>query len=457
MLARQAGAHNAGYAHVEDWRIETNLGVGVMAFGTQALVRLAVAVLPLTAAGCSWAAPAPIQNVSSRTQLQAALLTAKGGTEIRLAPGDYGVLDLSRRKYSDGRLTIVAAGPKRPKFTSVVLNESSGIVLAGLELSGPGRPVVAITNASDIILAGNRITNGTGNQDPWDDSGTAFRIRFSERVTLVGNVFEDLFAVGFFQRSNRVSFADNTIRYVREGINVAAIRDLDISRNYFHSFSPRFDLKEHPDSIQFWTARETEGSSQVKLIENVMLHGGCGAIQGIFIRSESTNNKKAVQVRHSDFTVQRNVYFGASKHGVTVSSVDGALIENNVVVPSAHSISGVTRAEAQAKDKRCSGALQPAILSRFGTEKHVIRRNIAPLISKTDAQQTDNIILGGRGVSAVQLFGAQPSGDAPPLESFVTKQAKARAKSIGILAVFPNGAPDDYRVALQSALKQHKQ
>ena len=329
----------------------------------------AAALLPLLATACDAAAPAAsgaVKTVSGPVQLQAALLTAKGGTEIRLQPGDYGELSLRGKKFEGQPLTLIAATDKRPVFTKLTLDGASGIVVAGVQVSGLGRPLVGMSNASNIVFAGNLVTGANHNQDPWDDNGVAAWIRFSRHMTIAGNIFEDFRGTAYFQQTDRATFADNTVRHVREGLNVAASTNLDLMRNYFHSFSPKFMDREHPDSIQFWTAREKIGSSNVRIVENVMMHGLCGAIQGIFIRSETTGNPKAPQIYHDNFLVQRNVYYGASKHGVTVTSVHGSVVENNVVVASPWSLSGIKRADAQAKDPRCSGALQPAILTRFG-------------------------------------------------------------------------------------------
>lgn len=414
-----------------------------------ALVIRMAALLGMSAmmAGCSWAAPAAVQTVSTPAQLQAALLAAKGGTEIRIAPGDYGALNLANRSFTGGRLTLIAAGKERPAFTSVDLGKASGITLAGLQLAGPGRPVISLAGASDIVLAGNRIGGATLNGDPWDETGTGMRVRFARHVTIYGNVFEDLQGTAFFQGSDGLIFARNTVQHVREGLNIASTRNLLLERNWFHDFSPKFQNNEHPDSIQFWTARETEGSANVRIVENVMVHGQCGAIQGIFIRSERQT------VRHSNFTLQRNVYYGASRHGLTASQIDGLLEENNVVVGSPYSESGARRGSVS--DPRCGGALVPSLRGRGSTDV-VLRRNAASIIGKTGGKEVENEILGPRGTPYAKFFAARPTGDTPPLSAFLTRPGSAYAKrGVGVLAEFPHGAPADFREVLAAALKAH--
>ncbi len=408
------------------------------------------AAAPLFLAGCGEAAtsqPSNVRTVSSAEELQAALKDARAGMEIRVAPGEYGALNLRGRKIEDGWLTVTAAGPQRPVFSSVSLSRANGIIVSGLQLTGPGRPVISIINASNIILSDNLIGGATLNDDPWDETGTGFRIRFSRHVTVLGNKFTDLFGTGYIQGSDGVIIAENEITKVREGFNVASTANLYIERNYFHGFSPKFQNGEHPDSIQFWTAREKQGARNVRIAENVMLHGICGAIQGIFIRSERAT------VRHSNITIERNVYYGASKHGVTLGGTDGGLIANNVIVGSPYSESGIRR--NMVTDPRCGGSVMPALISGSSTGI-TLKDNMAPIIGKTQNKLIDNLVIGPKGDSYAKTFGKRPEGETPPLSAFVSRPgSNAAKKGAGISATFPFGRPADTATALSSALRRH--
>lgn len=398
--------------------------------------------------------------VSTATELRSALEAARtlnGGAEIRVRPGNYGALKWNNKAYTKGRVYMIAATTTRPVFTSMSLTGSSGMAVVGMQISGTERAVVYLNTTKDMIFAGNLVTGANRNKDPWDDNNTGVHVRFADRITLSHNIFEDLRGSTYVQRSSKVVFEYNTMRNVREGLNVAAVNNLDITRNYFHSFSPNIPAGEHPDSIQFWTSGETAGSTSVNLIENVMVHGGCAAIQGIFIRSE-TEGKPIPQVRHRNFVIRGNVYYGASKHGTTVSSVDGALVENNVVIASPYSETGVSRPEAQAKSPRCSGALQPAILSTNGNTTHVFRKNITTQMGSTSGSVADTIIVGRAGGEPyTNVFPARPTGETPSLSAFVTKNpSAARTRRIGVLASFAHGASLTTDSALARARSVHK-
>ncbi|WP_199555332.1 right-handed parallel beta-helix repeat-containing protein [Sandaracinobacteroides hominis] len=399
-------------------------------------------------------------SVSNLTELRAALstaLTVPGGAEIRLQPGNYGSLVWTSKAYKLGRVKLLAATSVRPVFTHMNLSSSSGMAISGMQISSSERAAVYLNSTRDIIFAGNVVTSVNRNSDPWDDGNSGIHVRFAERVTLTGNLLEDLRGGVYFQQSSKVTFEYNTLRHIREGINVAATDDLDLYRNYFHSFSPKVAAGEHPDSIQFWTSREKVGSSHVKIIENVMAHGGCAAVQGIFIRSE-TEGKNIPQIRHTDFTIRGNVYFGASKNGLSMSSIDGAVAENNVVIASPYSETGVSRADAQKKDPRCSGALKPALLSRFGTTSHMIRNNIVSQLGTSDGSQSNNITVSTTGTTVwTEVFRTRPTGATPALSVFLTKNpSAARTQGVGVLASYAYGATLTARQALERALEVHK-
>jgi hypothetical protein len=404
---------------------------------------------------------AKVFTVSTLTELRAALTEAQSlaGAEIRLASGSYGTLDWRSRSYPLGMVRLVAAQGAEPVFTAINFTASSNILLSGVRVSGAGRPLLDLSSSSNIIVAGNRFTGANINQDPWDDFTTAVWARNTRTVTLSHNVFEDLKSAVFVQRASAVTIEFNTVRHVREGMNVAATTDLDIRNNLFHSFSPNWAAGEHPDAIQFWTTNETAGSSNVRIIENAMLFGGCKSVQGIFIRSESEGQTSIPQIRHSNFTIQRNVYYGSSRNGLSVSSVDGALVENNVVVSSPYAESGISRTTAQAQDPRCSGALVPGILSRFGSTTHRFARNITVVLGSTEGVRTDDVALGtAAGMTPWSAaFARKPTADVPALSEFLTLNPSAlRTRNIGLLQTFANGQSLTGAAAATRGLAIHK-
>jgi hypothetical protein len=417
--------------------------------------------LAVLMAAIPWAALAageagkPLYRVSSRAELLAAIAAAGPGDTIRLKAGDYGDVSLRNRRYAGKRLTLVGDTADRPVLASLDLRQAAGVAVAGVRISGATSPLVNMSGASDIVFAGNEVTGSNRNQDPWDDGSAGIHARTAQRVTIAQNLFEDIRVAAYVQRSSGVTIARNTARHVREGLNLAAVSNLDIVGNLFHSFSPLYPKKEHPDAIQFWTSGETEGSSDVRIANNVMLLGGCKAVQGIFVRSE-TGEGLPNHVRHRNFTVSGNVYYGSSRHGITLSGIDGATVDNNVVVSTPFSEAG--RVGAAATDPRCSGAMVPVLRTTKAMTDHSLSRNIVMHIDKTEARQADNIVVGsGRGANWTDLFAARPTADTPALEEFVTRTpSKARSRGIGLLATFPHGASGAGSAALAEALRMHK-
>jgi hypothetical protein len=403
---------------------------------------------------------AKVFTVSDRTQLIAALTEAQGlaGAEIRLLPGDYGVLRWTSKSYPLGRVFIRAAESTPPLFTEFSLSGSSSIAVSGIRVASLVSPAVQLSGTTDVIFAGNFVSGGTSTTtDPWDDGNAGVHVREARRVTLSNNQFENLRSAAFVQRSTAVTFEQNTIRNVREGVNVAAATNLDLRNNRFERFSPKYPNGEHADAIQFWTSNETQGSSDVRIIENAILLGGCKSVQGIFIRSETENSSTATQVRHSNFEIRRNIYYGSARNGLSVSSVDGAVVANNVIVASPYGLSGITRAEVT--DERCSGALVPGILSRFGGTTHRFSDNITHVIGSTEGTREDDISIGsGAGdFKWTQVFKKQPTSDIPAISEFVTRTpSSVRTRGIGVLDSYMAGKTLGESAALTRALSVHK-
>jgi hypothetical protein len=394
--------------------------------------------------------------VSNDLTLRAALGTARAGSTIVVKPGDYGLLNLKNRRFEGRPLRIVGSGDGPATFAGADLSGAEQLVISGLSFSAPVHPVIRMQGARNILFAGNHVTGAEPDGDPWNNGNSGIHIRESGQITLYGNRFNDLRGTAWIQRSQDVIFSRNSISQVREGLNVAATQNLSIDGNDFRDFSPIFARKEHPDAIQFWTSRETQGSSDVRIRDNVILMGGCKAVQGIFIRSETEGrNDGGVQVRHRNFTIQRNLYYGSSRNGLSVSSVDEALVENNVIVGSPYGLSGTKRADVT--DPRCGGSLVPGILSRNGTETHRFLRNVTNIMGKTDGVSDDNIALSGRGSSKwTDVFVAQPMDDMPDVSAFLTRPgSRAHKRGIGLLRIAEHGAPADARQALEAGLALH--
>ena len=314
------------------------------------------------------------------------------------------------------------------------LGSSKNIAVSGVHVSGTDSVLVSLAAADNIVFTSSLITSPENDTDPWNNGNTAFHIRFASNITVEDVSMQDLRLAMYIQRSTNVKVRYNTMKYLREGMNVAATDGLLLERNYFTEFHPNYNRGEHPDTVQFWNRGEEAGVFNAKLIENVMIHGGCRAVQGLFLGIERKGYP------HKNLEVRGNVYYGSSPHGITVAITNGLTIANNVVAISPW---GERNNSVRSEDGRCSGGYSPRIRASTSTDTAAYNNiSMATPSVADDAQKINNWKIYDKvygGLPWEELFKARPS-DNPSLEDFVTKQGSdARAAGAGILVAFPHG------------------
>jgi hypothetical protein len=403
----------------------------------------------LLLAACAVAAPAAAQSgprtftAASMAEINSALAAARAGDTILVAGGDYGTLRIFRRRVADGEVRIRAeTAASRPRFAHINLEGSSGYHLDGIDVAGSTTPLVRIVGGSNIRFNNGRLRGANANQDPWDDQNTAIWVRNASDVMLSGNDIQDLKIGLFIQNAFDVEVTRNSFVHLREGINVASLGRGTISGNLFHSFSPNYGLNEHPDAIQFWTRGETWGSHDITLANNYFALGGQRAVHGIFARSEEAESYNR-PVHFRNFTITGNVYFGSALHGISLSSVRGARISNNVAVASPWA--DQNNSTLRFADGRSSGGLQPHIRAINSTGV-VMQRNVSMnQPGGAGVSVSDHIAIFNThrrtGEPWATVFAARPKADVPPLSAFRTVQPSAAAtRNIGLLPLFSAGS-----------------
>lgn len=118
-------------------------------FGPSVLVALAALVL------CLWSAPGMAQdrNVSTPEELRQALADTTGGT-ILLAPGDYGDLKLSKRRYS-APVILKSEVPRRAVFNEILLADSANLQFIDLATRSKFR----VDRSTDLVITGCQVGN----------------------------------------------------------------------------------------------------------------------------------------------------------------------------------------------------------------------------------------------------------------------------------------------------------
>ena len=394
-------------------------------------------------------------DVYDRAQLWTALNEALNlsGAIIRIHPGNYGSLLWKKRLHTKGRLFLVAATAEKPVFTKMDFTSSENIAISGVTVASGESVLISFYGAKNMVLAESLLTSASNDRDPWNNGNTGIHIRNAKDVTISDVTFEDLRLAAYVQRSANVIVRYNTMNWLREGMNVAATDRFLLHRNYFTEFHPNYAKGEHPDTVQFWNVNETAGVSNAKLIENVMIHGGCRAVQGFFLAAERA------AYRNSNFEIRGNVYYGSSPHGITASRVDGLKMANNVVVSSPN---GDRNSSQRSADGRCSGGFTPRMRTIEATNVEAYNNvGMTTPLMQSDAAKYDNwdvldAMYGGMPWEDVFANGRM-TADKPPLSDFVTKSPSLLStKKAGILQTFANGnrgqAP---MVALADALAAH--
>lgn len=383
------------------------------------------------------AAEARTFSVANRGELWDALTVATAGDIILLAPGDYGNFSFTKFKYSGGHVFIRSAdAANRARFGSMTLGAATGLSISGVDAQSTANPVVSISG-ENIRFVGNRIRGATANHNPWDDGQGGVHVRYASNVLVGSNDFEDLRLGVYVQRSAKVRLLHNSIGYVREGLNIAALTGGEIANNHFHDFQPNYGRGEHPDAIQFWTNQEAIGVTDVKITNNFFQLGLNGAVHGLFAGGEVTG------IYHRNLEISGNVYWGSALHGITLARTIGAKVFNNVIVASHWADNN--NSKLRTEDGRTGGAMQPQIrvstVSQAEVAGNITMKGIG---ISADSSSRDNIDLYDTekkiGESWASVFGGRSTDRDPPLSAFLTlNPSSARTRGIGLLKTFAYG------------------
>jgi hypothetical protein len=174
----------------------------------------------------------------------------------------------------------------------------------------------------------------------------------------------------------------------------------------------------------------------VRLIENVMILGGKRAVQGVLAGSEVAG------LRHKDWEVTRNVYFGSSVHGLSFGAIDGLKMRNNVVVGSPHSD---VNNSIRSADGRESGGYTPRMraINTTGAEmwNNVLMTAPHSELPMSSGDNWDLIDIRGNGLPWTDvLVQDRPTVEHPSLSAFITRNPSlAYTRNGGVLASYTHG------------------
>jgi parallel beta-helix repeat protein len=366
-------------------------------------------------------------NVSTATELLRVARTVSGGDTILLAPGSYGHVHLKHINPS-ANVTIKSANPNADAvFTTLQLSRISNFTIEDVDVSNPlaiGQPdftaAIRVTNARDITFVGVDIA-GSRNGNSHDD-GNGLVAQGSSRIAVLDSTFAELNVATVFSRVNDVIFAGNTVREVREGLNLAQVDGALVERNFFTRVMPNVARGDHADAIQVHAGGAFASSQDLTIRSNVLKLGDSTS-QGIFIRNEKARSG----AMHQDITIEDNYFEGNSRHGITLSDTIGGEVSGNTI-----------------RDVGTMG-LAPG-LNVVNVRNAVIEDNIAPLLltsrtaPNTDVVWRNNIDVWDRvqrsGVSEDSLFSTKVGSDDMDFSSLNVRAGSiAAVQGIGFAAV----------------------
>ncbi len=268
-------------------------------------------------------------SVASAAQLVAAVKTARGGDTIVLASGNYGDVGLGNLR-ADGLVTIKSADPANEAvFKTLRLTNMSNILVQDVEINNviaPGgvkNSGMAICKSSNITFQGLNV-HGSLNNNALDDAH-GIVITGSDHVAILDSSFRQLNAAIAAGNSSDVIVAGNTITEAREGVNLVKITGGLFERNYVTNMQAA--PTDHSDAFQVGDGNGLGASSDLEFRNNIMVQGSGTTFQGVFVREEHV----AEGLRHSNIAIENNYYTSASRNGLSVANVDGLVISGNTV------------------------------------------------------------------------------------------------------------------------------
>jgi nitrous oxidase accessory protein NosD len=289
-------------------------------------------------------------NVSGIAGFRAALVAAKPGDILRLAPGEYGDLalngdDTPELKFS-GKVTITAKDPNRkPRFQRTALTSVSNITLSDVLIDYEYQPetepkfrYITITNSNNVTIR-DSIIDGDNTRDTQTvadgyGTGIALGVNNSSGVTIQNNKIFTWHRGAVFARSHDITVADNDFYDLRsDGIDFAGVTNVVVSGNHFHDFRRSPESKDHPDMIQFWTRGTNLQTVNVTISDNYLDAGKGDATQSIFMRNEEVDTGRAgLEMYYKNVRIEGNLIRNGHLHGITLGEVDGLTIANNTLM-----------------------------------------------------------------------------------------------------------------------------
>lgn len=309
-------------------------------------------------------------TVSNWWELVTVAKRVRGGDTVLLAPGNYGDVSLSGIRPT-GTVTFKSADPNNDAvIRSLRLSRTSNLVFEDLDINHTlhagqrdSATAVFVTNSNDISFVGVDVRGSmNGNRN---DDGNGMTLLWSQRVAVIDSTFQQLNNAVVLGRLDDVILAGNTIRDVREGVNMSQINGGLFERNYLTEIIGNVARGDHSDAFQIHAAGDAIVSNDIVFRSNVIVADS----QGIFIRTERPG------AIHTNITIENNYYEGNARNAIQVTNTDNLAITGNSVREGA------------------GGGMVPGIVVGWVSDA-VISNNIAPIVMARGDSTNSNLTFG---------------------------------------------------------------
>ncbi len=272
-------------------------------------------------------------NVSSASELKAALASAKGGDTILVKSGSYGWVNLDNVKFNDYVTIKSADGNGGAVFKHIGLYNTSHIRLDSLTVEFGATPLhnlkaIEVRKTDHLQVVNSEIIGHAATKD-WKELPRGIHVwDGSSDIELSDNHFHHLSRAVVIQGVNNVDINNNLVDKMHsDGFFFQNSRNLLIENNLLTDFNRTGGV--HADYIQFDPG--TSGASRDVVIRgNVMLKGnGNGDVQGIF---GGVRYLDVLKKGFANFLIEDNIYFDTGLNSIQLHTGENMTVRNNTVL-----------------------------------------------------------------------------------------------------------------------------
>lgn len=269
-------------------------------------------------------------NVSTSAQLKTALSQASGGDTIRLAPGNYGAVEISKQNYKSPVTITSANSSNEATITKLTVRNSENIRFHDIDFKvsggGGGRPF-SVDQSSKITFTDAKFE---GTMSGGYAVGMGLTVTNSRQITVDNSEFLKFHRGAEFRKVTDLKVVNSEVHQVAgDGMVFAQIQGGLIQGNDMHSMRGDPKSNYHKDMIQFWTT-STDAPTRDVVIRGNRIDTDDGSTQSIFFGNSMAKSNK--NFYWQNLTIENNTIVAGHRHGIYVEEANGLTIRNNVVV-----------------------------------------------------------------------------------------------------------------------------